>query len=720
MKAKSLAALFLCLSGLALFLGSLGRPVAFVEAAETISLTSEELAWIKDHPVIRLTPDPDFPPIEIIDQDGVYRGIAADFIKLLEERLPLEFQIVKLDNWTEVIRQAKSREIDMLGACVPTQQRLKYMAFTQPYLEFPAVVLVRDSEEQFPTLSDLKGKRVAVVANYADHEYMQRAHPQIPLEVMPDISAGLRQVSFGKVDAMVLNLASASYYIQKDGITNLRVTEDTDFVFDLSFAVRRDWAPLIPILEKGLAAIPAGEKKAVMDRWISLGETAWLPSPLFVISSFSILLLLSLLVILYWNRSLQRLVSQRTADLEQELADRIEAEKEKEKLLQEVHRAKKMKAIGVLAGGVAHDLNNILAGAVGYSDLVLRKIADDSPLRHYFTEIRESGRRAAAVVADLLTISRDAAAERTVVDLNLILKEYRQSAEQQNLVVNYPAIDFRFVCSDRPLKLACSVVHLKKSLMNLVINAAEATQQGVVTVRAAELTERDRGILSAPLKAVNYVVLSVEDSGPGIADEDLEHIFDPFFTKKKLGHSGTGLGLAVVWNTIQEHQGHVEVSRPATGGSCFALYLPASDGALEQPLEHPVSELEGQGEHVLVVDDEEHIRILATGLLSDLGYRVSTVSSGEEAIRFLQKHQDVDLLLLDMLMDPGLNGYQTYKRIKSFLPDQKALISSGFSESEEVKQTLTLGAGGYLKKPYTLADLGVAIKRILDGSGRFT
>jgi len=114
-----------------------------------------------------------------------------------------------------------------------------------------------------------------------------------------------------------------------------------------------------------------------------------------------------------------------------------------------------------------------------------------------------------------------------------------------------------------------------------------------------------------------------------------------------------------------------------------------------------------------VIDDEEHFRTLATGLLSDLGYRVSTVSSGEEAIRFLRKHPQVDLLLLDMLMDPGLNGYQTYEQVKSFLPDQKALISSGFSESEEVKQTLALGAGGYLKKPYTLADLGVAIKQAL-------
>lgn len=228
---------------------------------ESVVLSAEEMAWLAEHPVVRLAPDPDFPPIEFVDKNGNYRGIAADFIHLLESKLPLKFEIVVLKNWNEAIKQAQSRQIDMFGAAVPTPERLKYMRFTRPYVEFPAVVLVRDSAVDFPHLDELKGKRVAVVSNYADHEYMLRTYPEIPLDVMPDISSGLRQVSFGKVDAMVLNLASASYYIQKDGISNLKVTQDTDFVFDLSFASRSDWPLLTTILEKGLAAISAEEKK---------------------------------------------------------------------------------------------------------------------------------------------------------------------------------------------------------------------------------------------------------------------------------------------------------------------------------------------------------------------------------------------------------------------------------------------------------------------------
>ncbi len=287
---------------------------------DKFELSAEELAWIDEHPIIRLAPDPDFPPIEFIDSQGVYRGIAADFVQLLEQKLPIKFKIINLKSWNEVVAQAKSRQIDMWGAAVPTPKRLKYMGFTSPYVEFPAVVLVRNTATDFPLLSELKGKSVAVVSSYADHEYLQRVYPQIPLEIMPDISAGLRQVSFGKIDAMVLNIASAAYYIQKDGINNLTVTQDTDFVFDISFATRRDWPILTSILAKGMGAITPAEKKVVLDKWISLGNKSWTPSPLFLVSLGATFLLFLLMLIVLWNRSLQKQVHQRTIELETELA----------------------------------------------------------------------------------------------------------------------------------------------------------------------------------------------------------------------------------------------------------------------------------------------------------------------------------------------------------------------------------------------------------------
>lgn len=677
---------------------------AQVSAATKIDLTPEERAWVAEHPVVRLAPDPDFPPLEYFDKDGSYKGIAADFIKLLEPRLPLKFEIVRLDNWTEVIKQAKARQVDMYGAAVPTPERLKYMAFTPPYVEFPAVVLVRDSAQNFPKLSELRGIRVAVVANYADHEYMTRAYPDIPLEVMPDISSGLRQLSFGKVDAMVLNLASASYYIKKDGISNLKVTQDTDFVFDLSFAVRNDWPELVSILEKAMATLTAQERQKIMNNWISLGQDRWRPSPLFISTVLTVCLALLLSAVLLWNRSLKKQVRERTAELEMELHERIQAEQDKEKLQQQVHRVKKMEAVGLLAGGVAHDLNNILSGTVGYADLVLRKLPADNRLKNYLLEIRESGRRAAAVVADLLTLSRDAAARRKVANLNTIVEEYLRSPEHQNLVERFPEVHFRVICDPDLQNIFCSEVHIKKTIMNLLNNAAEATVRGEVTVATMNRINTDE---QAP--AQTCALITIADEGPGIAEEDLEYIFEPFYSKKRLGHSGTGLGLAVVWNTVQEHQGRIEVKCPGAG-CCFELSFPTTDELIESvgPLARE-EDLRGHGEHILVVDDEEAVRSLAEALLTNLGYRVSLAASGEEALEFLQ-HQRVDLLVLDMLMDPGINGYETFKRIREQIPGQKAIIASGFSVSRDVDRVQALGAGAYVKKPYTIEELGLAIK----------
>ncbi len=675
-----------------------------IAAGAPAELTAEELAWIAEHPQVRLAPDPDFPPIEYFDKDGRYHGIAAEFIMLLQSKLPIKLEIVQMDNWSEVIQAAKDRRIDMFGAAVPTPERLEYMLFTKPFVEFPSVVLVRDDVQESPKLKDLKGKRVAVVANYADHEYMKRAHPEISLEVMPDISSGIRLVSFGKVDAMILNIASASYYIAKDGITNIKVSEDTGFIFDLSLACRSDWPILQSILEKGLAAISPEERKTVYNNWISLGNASWRPSPTLIVCVVAVIMLLGLAVVLQWNRTLKKQIQQRTAELHIELEERLQAEREKQKLQEQIERSKKMEALGLLAGGVAHDLNNILVGVSGYAELMLMKVPPDSPVRKYAETIRDSGKRAAAVVADMLTISRNAATDKKPLNLNQLVKRYLASPEQAELAKRFPRVDFSASLSNDLFNVACSDSHIYKALMNLAVNAAEATEQGHVLIRTRNCyIDRPFGLYEQ-VKIGEYVRLEVCDNGPGIAEQDLEHLFEPFFTRKKIGHSGTGLGLAVVWNTVHDHGGYIEIEQ-SEQGSCFVIYLPITRNSTE--LEEAVEKNElprGHGERILVVDNEPHIRELAAQILEALGYRVDIVASGEDAIEYLRK-QSVNLLVLDMIMDPGINGCETYLQAVVMQPGIKAVICSGFSESMEVKRAQAAGAGDYLKKPYSIRDL---------------
>jgi CheY-like chemotaxis protein len=202
----------------------------------------------------------------------------------------------------------------------------------------------------------------------------------------------------------------------------------------------------------------------------------------------------------------------------------------------------------------------------------------------------------------------------------------------------------------------------------------------------------------------------VADTGIGIAASDLERIFEPFYTKKKMGRSGSGLGMAVVWGTVKDHRGFIDARSIQDQGTVFDLYLPITRQDVEQEAEAlPLDRYRGAGESVLVVDDIKEQRDLAAFMLKRLDYRVNTVASGQEAVRFVRK-MPVDILVLDMILTPEMDGLETYRQILAVSPGQKAIIASGFAETARVKEAQRLGAGAYIKKPYVIATLGRAIK----------
>jgi len=385
---------------------------------------------------------------------------------------------------------------------------------------------------------------------------------------------------------------------------------------------------------------------------------------------------------------------------------------ELKKTQEQLARAQKMEAIGVMAGGVAHDLNNILSGIIGYPELLLSQLPESSNLRKPIEAIRESGERAATVVADLLTVARGVASIREPHDIHALVQEYLHSPEYEKLKSLHPDVvcTGRFEAADSIL--SCSPIHIKKTVMNLIANAMEAIQEeGDVQIITSNLV-LNHGENELP--PGHYVVLVVLDDGPGISDDDIRHIFEPFYSKKMMDRSGTGLGLTVVWNTVEDHSGYIRVESGAEG-TRFSLFFPVSN---EQVSRYEDPQIESLGtsknEHILVVDDELLLRDIASQVLVGLGYNVSTVPSGEEALEFV-KDNPVDLVVVDMLMTPGITGRQTYEQILELYPHQKAIVVSGFSESDDVKATLELGAGGFIKKPYSIDQLGRAVKAALEG-----
>jgi PAS domain S-box-containing protein len=387
-----------------------------------------------------------------------------------------------------------------------------------------------------------------------------------------------------------------------------------------------------------------------------------------------------------------------------------EVEEEKERLQARLQRAQKMEAIGTLAGGVAHDLNNILSGIVSYPDLLLMQLPGDSPLRKPVTTIQQSGKRAAAVVQDLLTLARRGLAVTEPLDLNAMVAEFLRSAELEKLGSGHPHVRLETRLDKTLQNMTGSPVHLQKTLMNLVLNAFEAMPGGG-TVTIATENRRLENCLNGydDVHEGEYVMLSITDTGVGISPEDRERIFEPFYTKKAMGRSGTGLGMAVVWGTIKDHKGYIDVESTVGRGTAFMLYFPATREAAKRVSPVSIDHYQGNGETVMIVDDMEDQREIATTLLSRLGYSVTAVSSGEEAVKRLDK-KPVDLLVLDMIMGSGMDGLDTYREIIKTAPSQKAILASGYSETSRVKEAQRLGAGPYIRKPYTLERMGTAVR----------
>ena len=414
------------------------------------------------------------------------------------------------------------------------------------------------------------------------------------------------------------------------------------------------------------------------------------------------------------NELLEQRVAERTETLENMNRQLVQEINGRHRLETQLKRAEKMETIGNLAAGVAHDLNNILVGLVGYPDLILYKMPANSPLREDIVKIRNTGERAAAMVQDLLALARRGATEREVINLNATVREYLLSPELHRLRKDHPLALIETDLETDLLNIHAAPTHMSKTLMNLVTNAAEATLSGgAVSIATANryLEAEYHGVETVP--PGEYVVLSVRDNGIGISGEDQQKIFEPFYSKKRMGRSGTGLGMSVVWNATKDIGGFVDVNSAEGQGTAIDLFLPATREDLKTPPERIFIEDLSGTERVLVVDDVAEQREIASGILSKLGYSVATAGSGEEAVAWLSQN-DIDIAVLDMLMDPGIDGCETYRRMIAVRPGLKAMIVSGFSESDRVREAQRMGAGAYVKKPYTMDRIAMALRNELN------
>ena len=277
------------------------------EANARIELSGEEAAWLKAHPVLRHAPDNDYAPFEFKDENNRIIGVAPDILKLIGEKLEVRFEVIHAPNWAATLENMKQRKADVVAAAI-TPDRSEYMLFTTPFIVYNNIILVPEHVSGYFILKDFAGKTLAAIKGWAVTEYIQKKHPDIRFLWVKDIKAALEAVSDGAADAYLLNRFAAGFWMEKTGITNLRIAGQTDYTYKLSFGSRKDWPMLNTLSQKALNAISRSEKEAIINRWTFSTERGWQPGHQVWIwvALGAIVVLLLIIGIFIWDLSVRR------------------------------------------------------------------------------------------------------------------------------------------------------------------------------------------------------------------------------------------------------------------------------------------------------------------------------------------------------------------------------------------------------------------------------
>lgn len=790
-------------------------------------LTSQELDWInKNNGRIRMAPDPYFPPLEFFNEKGELDGIAPDYIKLIEKKTGLRFQIVRLANFEEILEKAKQREIDLVCTVIKTPERSDYLLFTSPYISIPNAIVARNDVGKKLDVDDLKNMTdIVYQGGYAIGSFLAKKHGITHLEPVTSPEEALKKLSMGKINAMVGNLATISYYSRKMNLANLKVAGDCGFDDTLAFASRKDLPILNSILEKTLREISEEERDTVWDDWIKIESTVFYEDTDFWISAILVLGVLSFIIMLLfvWNRTLKRLISLKTLELQKseekyrslvensteaifvvqdgffvfsnpaavnlagftheelfkktyielvhvddmeivsenikmrldgdfsffrflirivikggatrwveansvlidweampavlifvtDVTERKWAEDEKHKLEEHLVQAQKMEAIGRLAGGVAHDFNNMLTAIMGHTELAMLKAGLSDSLHDDLTEIKNAAERSAALTSQLLSFARKQTAVPKVINLNNTVEAMlkilvRLIGENIELVWRpYPALD----------NIKIDPGQVDQILTNLLVNARDAIagESGKISIETMNVVF-DEMYCAEYLDVFpgEYVMLSVCDNGCGMDKETRANIFEPFFTTKDYG-KGTGLGLATVYGIVRQNNGFINVYSEPGAGTSFRIYLRKYlEADIEPRSELTVINTITGSETILVVEDEKIILELGRSILERFGYNVLPASNPVEAMRIAESHAGkIHLLVTDIVM-PGMNGLDLSERLVSINPDIKTVFMSGYT-ADIISHNGILETGvNIIQKPFTVKELALTVRKVLD------
>ena len=673
-------------------------------------LTQEERAWLDDHDgKIRLVETCRSAPIEFINEYGQWVGISNEFIEIIENNLGFKFFRVRDCEFSETLNQLDQGVVDVKCNFEKTASRSGKLLFTEPYISVPNAIIVRREIKGTLSIGKLEGMKIVVVQEHSVYEYLRKHHPGLDVEQVSNALDGLQKVVFYQADAMIINLAVASYYIDSEGLTNLHLAGTIGESNHLSLASSKRHPILNRILIKGLAQITPQEKREILAKWIHLDRSLfvydfrfWYVFMGIVVSSLVITLFVRL-----WIRTLKSQVRQKTRELQNELAERKRMERH-------VLESEKLKAIGTFAGGIAHDFNNTLGTIIGYAEIMeMCDLSPGSRPAQRLNQVLQAAYRAKGLVRQILTFSRQSEQEKMPVIVNPIAQEVMEF-----LKASLPAnIRLRKTCGIKNDLVWADPTQIHRILMNLCTNAAQSMMSGNGGELTVDIVESE-GLNGVPPQIPDprpgpYVVISVRDTGTGMPQEIMAHIFEPFFTTKP-DDGGTGMGLAVVHGIIKDLGGTLIVESTVGQGSLFKVFLPQYIGALfSDPKQLDKLELGRKG-RLLLVDDNRPLADSAGEILNECGYNVLVCYSGQSAWeRFKEAPQSFDLVITDYGM-PDTSGSDLAQAIIDLRPDIPIIMCSGYGPIITNSKPAFSGTWKYLQKPIGAYELVRAVREELE------
>ncbi|WP_457573064.1 transporter substrate-binding domain-containing protein [Desulfolithobacter sp.] len=519
----------------------------------TIALTPEEKAWIAAHPVLHLGYDIARPPVEYVDGSGRFIGISADFMAQIGEIIGVKIEPAPPQSWPTTMEKIRQGQLDILSAVAPTPGKQEFLLFTEPYLRFPMVIVTSHEAPYIGRLSDLQKRKVAVVRGYASHDILQLDHPELDLLLVDDVRAGLHAVIQGSAYAFVGNLATISHMIGREGLSNLKVSGETPYSFDLSIGVRREEPILAGLMQKTVAAIPEEERNAIYQRWVTVTYERGVDYALvWKILLGSILLVLS---ILYWNRRLAR-----------EVTLRQRAEHELVMARDRAESANRVKS--VFLASMSHELRTPLNSIIGFTGIILKELAGPLNIeqKKQLKMVQGSARHLLQLINDVLDISKIEAGEVTLSRTSFSLREMiDQVAASLMPLAHQKGLSLEVDVDPGVERIFSDERRVRQVLLNLVNNAIKFTDRGTVRIECVLDGE--------------WIKIRVTDTGIGIKEEDLERLFVPFQqldTGLSRQYGGTGLGLSVCKRVLEMLGGTISVRSSYGKGSTFSITLPAT------------------------------------------------------------------------------------------------------------------------------------------------